>query len=111
MFVVTGATGRTGNAVANYLLDKGENTRVISRNIEKLQPLIDKGAEGFVSEPDDYKKLATAFSEAEVAYIMLQPNYIVTSNDFRAYQNRVTDAIVKAIEKSGIKNIVVLSSW
>lgn len=53
MYVITGATGRTACAVANYLLDKGKPIRVIGRNPERLQPFVRKGAEPFVSEPGD----------------------------------------------------------
>ena len=45
MIVVLGATGNTGSVVAQRLLDAGESVRVVSRSRERLQPLVDAGAE------------------------------------------------------------------
>src|SRR5271157_6394037 len=39
---------------------------------------------------------------------MIPPN--VTTNDFRAFQDRVSNAIAAAIQNAGVKNIVSLSS-
>lgn len=74
MYVITGATGRTGSAVTNYLLDHRQPIRVIGRNLERLMPFVLKGAEPIVSEPTNVKRLIKAFSEAEAVYVMLQPN-------------------------------------
>ncbi|MES5397485.1 NmrA family NAD(P)-binding protein [Bacillus amyloliquefaciens] len=111
MYVITGATGRTGSAVANYLLDKGQQVRVIGRNPERLQPFVNKGAEAFVSEPGDATRLMKAFAGAKAVYVMLQPNYIVTSSDFRAYQNRIINALIPALAQAKCRNVVSLSSW
>lgn len=111
MYVIAGATGRTGSAVANYLLDNGQQVRVIGRNLERLMPFVRKGAEPFVSEPTDVTKLIKAFSGAEAIYVMLQPNYILTSNDFYAYQKSVINTIISALEQAEVKNVVSLSSW
>ena len=111
MYVVTGATGRTGSAVANYLLDNGQPVRVIGRNLERLTSFVRKGAEPFISEPTDEARLSEAFSGAEAVYVMLQPNYIITSNDFRTYQKSVINAITSALEQAEVKNVVSLSSW
>lgn len=111
MYVITGATGRTGSAVTNYLLDHGQPVRVIGRNLKRLIPFVRKGAEAFVSEPTDVTRLTKAFSDAEAVYVMLQPNYIITSNDFRAYQNNVINTITSALEQADVKNVVSLSSW
>lgn len=111
MYVITGATGRTACAVANYLLDKGKPIRVIGRNPERLQPFVRKGAEPFVSEPGDATRLMKAFTGAKAVYVMLQPNYIVTSTDFRAYQTRIINALIPALAQTKVKNVVSLSSW
>lgn len=111
MYVITGATGRTGSAVTNYLLDHRQPIRVIGRNLERLMPFVLKGAEPIVSEPTNVKRLITAFSEAEAVYVMLQPNYIITSNDFLSYQKSVINTIISALEQAEVKNVVSLSSW
>lgn len=111
MYVITGATSRTGSVVANYLLEKGQPVRVLGRNKERLTRFADKGAEVFVAEPADEVALTEAFTGAKAVYVMLQPNYIATSNDFRAFQDRIMDATMPALEKAKVKYVVSLSSW
>lgn len=111
MYVITGATSRTGSVVANYLIEKGQSVRVLGRNAERLTMLADKGADVFVAEPTDQVALTEAFTGAKAVYVMLQPNYIATSNDFRAFQDRIMDAIMPALEKAQVKYVVALSSW
>ena len=41
MYVITGATGQTGNKVAEKLLAQGEGVRVVGRDGERSQPLLD----------------------------------------------------------------------
>jgi len=45
MYAVTGATDRTGAAVARRLLRKGERVRVIGRGGERLKSLAAEGGE------------------------------------------------------------------
>jgi uncharacterized protein YbjT (DUF2867 family) len=111
MYVITGATGRTGSIVANYLLEKGQMVRVIGRNAEHLAPFASKGADTFIAEPTDQSALTEAFTGAKAVYVMLQPNYIATSSNFRAHQDRIMDAIIPALEKAQVKYAVSLSSW
>jgi|WetSurMetagenome_2_1015567.scaffolds.fasta_scaffold223181_1 uncharacterized protein YbjT (DUF2867 family) len=108
MYVICGATGNTGSVVAVALLTLGKKVRVIGRSREKLQGLIQSGAEAFVADMEDAEALTKAFSGATAVYVLLPPNMIV--EDFRAYQNRVSDAISIAVQKSGVKYAVILSS-
>lgn len=108
MYVVLGASGHTGHVVAKKLLANGKKTRVVGRNAAHLQALASEGAETFVGDVTDTASMTRAFDQAEAAYIMIPPN--PASNDFRAYQERVNDAIAAAAQKSGVKNVVVLSS-
>jgi uncharacterized protein YbjT (DUF2867 family) len=108
MYVVTGATGNTGHVVANRLLDQGKKVRVIGRSAERLQSFVARGAEGFVSDINDQDALAKAFTGAEGVYAMIPPS--MTSQDFRGDQRRASDAIAGALEQSGVKHAVALSS-
>ena len=108
MHVVLGATGNTGHVVAKTLLSRGQKVRVVGRSAERLQPLAAEGAEIFVGDATDGPALTRAFKGAESAYVMVPPN--PSSSDFRAFQDRVSDAIAAAVQNSGIKNVVSLSS-
>jgi uncharacterized protein YbjT (DUF2867 family) len=108
MYVVLGASGNTGHVVANTLLSNGKKVRVVGRNPDHLQFLAAKGAEIFVADVTDAQGLTKAFNNAESAYIMVPPNQ--TSNDFRSFQEQAGDAMAKALQDAGVKNVVSLSS-
>ena len=110
-YVVTGATSRTGNTVAKSLLQKGAQVRVLGRSAERLEPLAQLGAEVCIVEPLDATALQAAFVGADVAYVMLQPNYIPDHPDYRGYQDRLVDNLGRALEQSGVSHAVGLSSW
>ena len=108
MYVVLGASGNTGQIVANNLLARGQKVRVVGRNSVHLQPLTAKGAETFIADVTDASALAKAFHQADSAYVMIAPN--PARADPLGYANRVSDAIAAAIQSAGTKNIVALSS-
>lgn len=108
MYVVTGATGNTGSVVAKQLLAHGQKVRVLGRSAERLQPLANLGAEPFVADITDSATLVRAFTGAQAAYAMIPPD--IGNPDPRGYQERVSDSVASALEKTGIKHAVVLSS-
>jgi len=108
MYVVLGATGNTGHIVAKTLLGNGQKVRVVGRSAERLQALAAEGGEIFVGDVTDGPTLARAFKGAQAAYVMVPPN--TTTNDYRAFQDRASDAIAAAVQNAGVKNIVSLSS-
>ncbi len=108
MYVVLGSTGNTGHIVAKTLLGNGQKVRVVGRSAERLQALAAEGGEIFVGDVTDGPTLARAFKGAQAAYVMVPPN--TTTNDYRAFQDRASDAIAAAVQNAGVKNIVSLSS-
>jgi uncharacterized protein YbjT (DUF2867 family) len=109
MYVVLGATGNTGSVIANALLLKGEKVRVVGRDAARLERFVRKGAEAFVANVSDAAALTKAFTGARAAYLMLPPS--MTSQDYRADQERESDAIAKAVKESGLQYAVNLSSY
>ena len=108
MYAITGATGNTGSVVASHLLERGQKVRAIGRDINRLQPLVVRGAEPFAADVTDAARLTQAFSGAQAVYAMIPPS--MTSQDYRAYQDHVVEALASAIEKTGVKFVVSLSS-
>jgi len=108
MYVVTGATGRTGSVVARHLLSKGERVRVIGRGAERLKDLAAEGGEPSRADLTDAAGLTRAFLGAKAVYVMLPPN--PASHDCRKFQNRVTHAIAAALRDAGVRHAVTLSS-
>jgi uncharacterized protein YbjT (DUF2867 family) len=108
MYVVIGATGHTGNIVAERLLAKGEKVRVVGRDGRKLEALKQRGAEEFVGDVTDANAMTRAFAGADAAYLMVPPN--MSSPNVRAYQERANDALAAAVEKNRVRHAVMLSS-
>jgi uncharacterized protein YbjT (DUF2867 family) len=108
MFAITGATGHTGNVAAKTLLARGHKVRVIGRSADRLKPLAEAGGEPFVADITDSKRLTEAFRGVEGIYAMVPPD--LTGNDFRAFQERVSDAIASAVTNSKVMFVVSLSS-
>ena len=108
MYVITGATGNVGSVIARTLLAKGQKVRTIARNVDRLQALAADGAEPFACELTDAAALAKAFAGASGVYVMIPPN--LQTQDYRAWQDRVSDAAATAIERAGVANAVSLSS-
>jgi uncharacterized protein YbjT (DUF2867 family) len=109
MYVVTGATGNTGSVVASHLLAAGKKVRGIGRSAERLQRLAQKGGEPFVASLTDTEALTRAFQGANAVYVMIPPDY--SAPDVRAQQRDVTESIAAALERSGVKYAVALSSF
>jgi uncharacterized protein YbjT (DUF2867 family) len=108
MIVVTGATGKTGGAAAEALIEKGQKVRVVGRDAGRLKRFTDKGAEAAVGDVGDTAFLTKAFTGADAVFALIPPNFAVA--DFRAYQKQIGESIISAIKVSGVKYVVHLSS-
>lgn len=108
MYVILGATGRIGSVIANTLLAKGEKVRVVGRSSGKLQPFVDKGAVPFPADVRDAGAVSKAFSGARAAFLMVPPD--PTAQDYRAQSEQTSDALASAVQESGLKYAVNLSS-
>jgi uncharacterized protein YbjT (DUF2867 family) len=108
MFAITGATGNTGGVIAEKLLAGGEKVRVIGRDAGRLARFVQKGAEAFAADSTDAAALTRAFSGASAVYALVPPN--ISSNDVRAYQEKVSDALASALRQASVSHAVTLSS-
>jgi uncharacterized protein YbjT (DUF2867 family) len=108
MYAIMGATGNTGSIVAKTLLGRNEKVRAIGRSADRLTPLTAEGAEPFVGDVNDAATLTKAFSGAKAVYAMIPPSS--TSDDYRAEQDRVTNAIAEAVQHAAVEYVVSLSS-
>jgi len=105
MYVILGASGNTGSIIANSLLSAGKKVRVVGRDSGRLQRFVDKGAQAFTATVSDAAAITKAFSGARAAYLMLPPA------KSQEEQERDSDAIAKAVRKSGLRYAVHLSSY
>lgn len=108
LYVVTGASGRTGAAVANTLLTAGKRVRVIVRDEAKGSAWSNKGAEVAIADLTDIAALADAFAGAAGAYIMSPPQY--TAENLFERADMLAAASAEAAIRAGLPKMVALSS-
>ena len=108
MITVFGASGQTGGAAATHLLKAGKKVRVVGRQRDKLAALAKAGAESCIGDIEDPKFAREALAGAEAAYLLVPPN--MATDDFRAYQMRVIEALSSGIEAAKVRHVVLLSS-
>lgn len=106
--VILGATGTVGSKISDILLNEGHQVTLIARHTEKLEKYRSLGAEIITGDITDVEILSNAFKNADSAFLLLPDN--VKAENTRAYQRQVTGKLIEAIEKSGIRYIVNMSS-
>jgi uncharacterized protein YbjT (DUF2867 family) len=108
MYVVTGATGHSGHIVAQRILKAGRKVRAIGRSAERLRFLAALGAEPCICALEDRAALTKALAGVEGVYAVVPPD--MAAEDYRAHQDRITDALAAALAESKVKYVVTLSS-
>ena len=109
MYTVLGATGHIGSVITKKLLGKGEKVRVVGRSAARLEPFVQRGAAAFVADVTDAEALTRAFSDVRAAFLLMPPG--LQSPDYRADQERESDAISAAVRNAGVHYAVNLSSF
>ncbi len=105
---ILGASGKNGSKISAILLKEGYHVRLVAKTAENLEEFNGLGAEVVPGDIADVDVLTKAFTNADSAFVLLPPNF--TAISYREFQRKVGDAIIEAIQKSGIKYIVNLSS-
>jgi uncharacterized protein YbjT (DUF2867 family) len=108
MIVIIGATGNTGRVAAEALLAKGEKVRAVARDAGKLEALKQKGAEAFAGNVEDAGSMANAFEGATAVYLMIPQAH--NRENYRAYQDSISDNLVSAIRQARVPYVITLSS-
>jgi uncharacterized protein YbjT (DUF2867 family) len=101
MILVTGATGKTGGAVANELAAHNIPFRVLVRNADKATALKDLGAEIAVGDMTDKAAVSDALKGVDKAVLVM-----ANGEDQLTIEKQFTDCSVAA----GVKQLVKLSS-
>jgi uncharacterized protein YbjT (DUF2867 family) len=108
MIAVAGVTGHTGQAAAEALFQLGRPIRVVVRDVSKGEPWKARGAEVAIASLDDADALTGALTGVDAAYLLVPPAY--ASPDPLAAQRVVVDALAKAVGRSELRHVVLLSS-
>lgn len=108
MYIILGATGNTGSIIAENLLNAGKPVTVVGRDAAKLQRFQVQGATVAIGDLSDVDFLTNTFKGAQAVYTLIPPSW--TTSDWRQYIINTATSITIALAKSGVKNIVNLSS-
>ena len=108
MFVVVGATGNTGSAVVETLLNRKQPVRIVVRSADKATSWKAKGAEVAVASLEDVPAMTKALEGATGLYLLVPPNYGATV--WLSEQRQRMDQAAEAVKVSGVPHVVFLSS-
>lgn len=108
MYVVAGATGRTGRLVAENLLAHGAPVRVLARDAGAREAWVAAGAEAAAAFLDDAAALGRALHGARGFYVLLPED--PRAADFGAHRARMAQAIAGAVAASRVAHVVMLSA-
>lgn len=107
---VTGSTGNISKPLTKVLVQQGHEVTVISSNPDKQQDIEALGAIAAIGTIEDIAFLTNAFTGADAVYCMVPPvGY--TEPDRIAYYSRIARKYAQAIQLSGVKRVVHLSSF
>jgi len=109
--IVTGSLGHISKPLTKELVQKGHTVAVISSKPEKQKDIEALGAIAAIGSIEDVQFLAKTFTHADAVYIMEPPvNFFDQSLDIFEFYAKVANNYVQAIQQSGVKRVVHLSS-
>lgn len=107
--VVTGSLGHISQPLTKELVQKGHIVTVISSKEEKRRDIEALGAIAAIGSLENVDFLTSTFAGADAVYCMIPPNFGELNQV--AYYRRIGRAYAQAIQQSGLKRVVHLSSW
>src|SRR5882757_10017519 len=105
---ITGSLGNIGQRLTGKLTAKGHKVTVVSHSPERVKAIEQLHAIPAIGSVDDPDFLLQAFDKADAVYTMIPPNYLAA--DPRASIRTTGDGYARAIEQTGVRHVVNLSS-
>lgn len=109
MFIIMGATGHVGRAVANTLLENGQAVTILTRRPDKAGEWSEKGASVLQADAEDVPSMRAAFRSGRRAFLLNPPAAPDTDTD--ATELRTARNIVEAVRGSGLEKVVAASTY
>jgi len=110
---ITGSLGNISKPLTQELVQKGHQITVISSNPERQKEIEALGASAAIGTMEDADFLTASFKGADAVYVMetMGPRGFFDHNlDIIAAINKIGNNYKQAIEQSGVKRLVHLSS-
>ena len=111
--VLTGSLGHISKPLANELIQKGHSVTVVSHNPERQKDIEALGAGAAIGTFENAEFLTNTFKGADAIYCMISAGgnaYFDQGFDLMAYTQSLGKIYKEAIERSGVKRVVFLSS-
>src|SRR5260221_10810741 len=108
---LTGSLGHISQPLTIELVQKGHIVTVISSKPEKQKDIEALGAIAAIGTMEDADFLTKTFSGADAVYTMVAGgNFFNPDFDLMAYGDKISNNYAQAIQQSGVKRVVHLSS-
>jgi uncharacterized protein YbjT (DUF2867 family) len=109
MHIILGGTGHVGSATAATLLDRGEPVTIVTRQSSRAEEWRRRGAQAAVTDVRDVASLRRLFRQGRRLLLINPPAQPSTDTDVE--ERTTIDAIVAALEGSGLEKIVAQSTY
>ena len=106
--VITGSLGNVSKPLAQKLVKSGHQVVVISSKADKVKTIEELGAKAAIGSVEDVQFLTAQFTGADAVYAMVPPT--MSTADWKGYIENIGQNLAQAIQASGVKNVVLLSS-
>ena len=109
--IITGSLGNISKPLAQELVQKGHDITVITSNAGKQTEIEALGTKSAIGSVEDTAFLTQTFTGADAVYCMIpRANYFDPNLDLDAFTSKIGDTYAQAIQNSGVKRVVFLSS-
>jgi len=109
--IITGSLGHISRPLTLQLVQEGHNVTVVSSNNSRSAEITLLGATPAIGSLEDAAFLTKTFTGADAVYTMIPPNnYFDHSLDLVEYYRRLGNNYKQAVQQSGVKRQVHLST-
>jgi len=109
--IITGSLGNISKPLTAALVQKGHSVTVIASSNARQEEIEKLGASAAIGSVEDLSFLTETFTGADAVYCMIpRANYFDPNLDLDAFTRKIGNNYAEAIQQSGVKRVVFLSS-
>ncbi len=110
--LVTGATGKVGNAVARALAERGDEVRALVRDQARARSLLPPGVETVQGDVTDPASVASAVAGCELVFnaMGIPEQWLADQSLFDRVNAQGTQTVARAAREAGVRRLVHTST-
>src|SRR3954468_16639513 len=110
--LVTGATGKVGNAVARALHRRGDRVRVMARDPDAARAVLPDDVEVVRGDVTDAESVRAAVEGCELVFnaMGIPEQWLPDAAEFERVNARGTETVVRAAREAGVRRVVQTST-